>query len=213
MPNLIKSDITVFVYIKKKEEWEPINYPGIKGEKYLISNHGRVKNKITGKILKPFTDGKGNYEYISFPSEEGLKKRKNISIHRLVAWHFVKGYSTEKNEVNHKDNNPRNNYFENLERVSHTENNRYMFKQGRGKKQIERFKKLLKENHPNKNYSDEIVIEICRLINEGLSNKDISEIISYKFNISNKKRLRTYISGVRKGIYRPGLTHRYLKHF
>lgn len=51
-------------------------------------------------------------------------KRKSYLVHRMVANAFIQN-PENKSCVDHKDNNPRNNNMENLQRVTHSENERY----------------------------------------------------------------------------------------
>lgn len=91
------------------ECWKDID--GYDGN-YKISDHGRVmsyKQKIP-RIMKMQDDGHGY---------QRLRLRKNGNyhycyIHRLVADAFVPNKSGY-NVVNHKDENPKNNHFTNLE--------------------------------------------------------------------------------------------------
>ncbi len=67
--------------------------PGYEG--YQVSNHGRVKNNKTGKILKPYlTRG---YLRVSLYNESG---RKCKLVHRLVAEAFLPN-PDNKSDVNH----------------------------------------------------------------------------------------------------------------
>jgi len=91
---------------------------------YQISNYGNVRNKNTGKILKP-TEGKTDkYYYISL-CKDG--KQKNTKIHRLVATYFVENLEN-KPYVDHIDNNKLNNLFTNLRWATHQENKRNIVK-------------------------------------------------------------------------------------
>ena len=106
------------------EFWKPIlGYTG-----YFISSHGRVKryaerynsyyllsqtkNTRTGRMYVCITNG---------------KQRKNFMVHRLVAHSFVKGFSEKNNTVNHIDGNVENNWANNLEWVSQSENNKHAY--------------------------------------------------------------------------------------
>lgn len=99
------------------EIWKDIDgYEGI----YQVSSLGRIKsfsmvNK--GKIRKPNVDRYG-YVHVNL-SKDG--KVKNPTIHRLVAFAFLKEHAENK-FINHKDGNKSNNSIENLEWCSHKEN-------------------------------------------------------------------------------------------
>jgi hypothetical protein len=95
------------------EEWKEIPaYP-----KYMASNLGRIKNKKTGKIKKPFLSKHG-YPQASIQLVNG---KKNIHIHSLVLQTF-KGDRPINLESNHKDGNKLNNNVENLEYITKSQN-------------------------------------------------------------------------------------------
>ena len=81
---------------------------------YDVSNYGRVRNKVTGKLRKPFISNKG---YL----RTGAPNTPNMSNHRLVMENFHNTLN-EKHIVNHKDGNKYNNHESNLEWVTHSEN-------------------------------------------------------------------------------------------
>ena len=94
------------------EEWRDIK--GYEG-KYMVSNLGRFKSlnyRRTGKekILEGYPD-KDGYLYVNL-CKDG--KGKQCMIHRLVAMAFIPNPDNLP-EVNHKDENPKNNRVENLE--------------------------------------------------------------------------------------------------
>lgn len=91
----------------------------IKGweDKYSITNDGRVYSYFSNKYLKPVFD-KDCYATVNLSRDNVVRKYK---IHRLVAETFVDN-PNNKQEVNHKDFNRSNNWFENLEWVTQEEN-------------------------------------------------------------------------------------------
>ena len=89
-------------------------YPG-----YQISNKGRIWSCKRQRYLNPFTNNSG-YKAINIIAANG--KRKGELIHRLVALHFIDN-PEGKPEVNHIDRDKENNCVENLEWVTHGENN------------------------------------------------------------------------------------------
>ncbi len=92
-------------------------FKAIENYDYSISNHGNVKNNITGIILKPGLNKQGYYQ-VGF-SKNGV--RKHFLVHRLVANAFIPN-PENKPEVDHIDNCRINNKFNNLRFCSHQEN-------------------------------------------------------------------------------------------
>lgn len=80
---------------------------------YYISNFGNVFSSKKGKLkkLSPWLDSKGNYYQIGLCKNN---KRFRFLVHRLVAQTFLDNPHNYP-EVNHKDNNSRNNNINNLE--------------------------------------------------------------------------------------------------
>jgi len=120
------------------EVWKDIE--GYEGY-YQVSNNGRVRSverqvECNGKIhnrksriLKPGESKTGYYRVVL--SKFG--KHKNASIHRLVAKAFL---TTKKNRncVNHKDLDKKNNRVKNLEWCSFKENSEHAVKNNRYKR-------------------------------------------------------------------------------
>lgn len=136
-----------------KEIWKDVvGYEGL----YKVSNFGNVltlpkirevlykKGIHKGKLVKhtgfkePYmmTPRKDNfsrrpggklYSRLLVPLRKD-GKRKMWKIHRLVATAFIENPEGKKT-VNHKDNNPLNNYVDNLEWMTNKENCQYRFKQ------------------------------------------------------------------------------------
>lgn len=82
---------------------------------YAVSNTGLVKNKKTGKLLKP-TKSKCGYFYVSLTRAHRKKK-----VHRLVITAFL-GESEDRKSINHKNGIKTDNNLENLEWVTPKEN-------------------------------------------------------------------------------------------
>lgn len=84
---------------------------------YEISNHGNVRNLITGRILITTVNNAG---YLRLHlSNKGL--RKTFFIHRLVAIAFIDN-PLNKKQVDHIDNNKTNNSLTNLRWATQNEN-------------------------------------------------------------------------------------------
>lgn len=89
---------------------------------YEVSNLGHVRNKRTGKILKPQLNKEGGYQRVSINS-------RHRYVHRLVADTFFDG-EHDKLDVNHIDGNKRNNTLANLEWCTRKENINHAFING-----------------------------------------------------------------------------------
>lgn len=103
------------------EEWKPIS--GFEGL-YSISNKGRLKSyKVypEGKVMK-LTNKTGDYLRVVLQGRG--KERKSISVHRLVAAHFIPNPS-DFPVVNHLDGNRQNNDVSNLEWCTPSQNMRH----------------------------------------------------------------------------------------
>ena len=166
-----------------KEIWKDIKgYEGL----YQISNYGNLKslpklifiNRYTKiKILSDRIDGNGYKHVLLYKN----KKSKSFKIHKLVTDHFIENKNNKK-EINHKDGNKLNNYFQNLEWCTHSENIKHSFRIGTSDNKG--------ENHPRNKLTDKIVINIKKLYKTGkYSHKKIALIynvhrstISYVLN-------------------------------
>lgn len=83
-----------FSYNYVTEVWLPVkDYEGL----YEVSNLGRVKNAIIGKILKQKID---RYGYLHVCLYKGVERKKTYMVHRLVAQAFL-GDCPDGYEVDH----------------------------------------------------------------------------------------------------------------
>ena len=86
---------------------------------YQVSNFGRVRNK-NGLVMSLNKNRSGpNYRYMVQLSKQ--KNKKSFLVHRLVAEAFIPN-PENKPTVNHIDGNPLNNFLDNLEWATKSEN-------------------------------------------------------------------------------------------
>lgn len=90
-------------------------------DKYIERNNGQIYFR-KGKILKP-REGKNGYYYVVLSKNNQQKTKKN---HRLVAENFIPNYDN-KPEVNHKSLIKSENFLDNLEWVTTSENVQHSF--------------------------------------------------------------------------------------
>lgn len=116
--------------IKKKEVWKPV--VGFE-EHYSVSNKGRVRREGRGNILQPSLTQSG-YPCVSL-SVDGEESTHRV--HTLVAKAFVGpppgpiGPKSGDYQVNHKNSVRTDNRPENLEWVTHEENQAHAFQENR----------------------------------------------------------------------------------
>lgn len=102
-----------------EEIWKEIQgYEGL----YAVSSKGRVKNIKTGKVLKNRINPHG-YAIVALYKGNGTKP-KAVMVHRLVAQAFIPNPENLP-QINHIDEDKRNNNVINLEWVSASQNQRH----------------------------------------------------------------------------------------
>jgi hypothetical protein len=109
-----------------EEIWKDFSFKGLN---YKVSNCENIIGVSSGRFLKTRLNIDG---YVCVTLGSFNEGRRVERIHRLVAKLFV--YNSNPNvltEVNHKDFDRTNNYFENLEWVTHTDNILYTVKNNR----------------------------------------------------------------------------------
>lgn len=103
--------------LSRQENWRTVEeFPS-----YEVSDRGRVKSNITGKILSPKTD-RGYNRVVLY--KDG--RTSDVSVHRLVGDAFLENPHGKK-EINHINGNKLDNSVENLEWVSRSENMKHAF--------------------------------------------------------------------------------------
>lgn len=154
------------------EEWRDVS--GYEGY-YQVSNLGRVRScdrivklprgdrMLRGRILKPALNSHG---YLVF-SLYRYGKPFQFTAHRLVAIAFLAADCT-RDQVNHKNGVKVDNYVENLEWCTSSDNIRHAYAVG--------LKSHKGENHPRSILCEEQVLAIRRLRSKGLTQKVIGEM-------------------------------------
>ena len=108
-----------------QEKWkDTVGYENL----FMISDHGRVWSKRSGKILKQGTFKTG-YKCISTKIGGRNGTAKCFRVHRFVAEAFVEN-PDNKPYVNHIDGDKINNHYTNLEWCTKSENAKHSFEIG-----------------------------------------------------------------------------------
>lgn len=107
-----------------KEKWRDIE---VTNGKHQVSDKGRIRNKKTGQVIKPYLNENGYFVVGFYNSKKGFAVHHKV--HRLVAEAFLPNPGN-KRTVNHKDGNKQNNCLKNLEWATHGENIRHAFDTG-----------------------------------------------------------------------------------
>ena len=177
------------------EEWKPLKHPQIK-DIYEISNYGRIRNIKRGKILSQYQDKKTKYMYVPLHLKD-KKRNKVFSVHRLVAMTFIPN-PLGLPLVNHLNTNTTDNYFENLEWSTYSENVIHSIEHGNW---------YTRGCVTKVNYSDELVHKICELMQDSKSNSDIANQL--KPDDVSRKRFLDYLGRIRRRSIREDITNKY----
>ena len=165
---------------REPEFWEELTCDISIKPIYEISSYGRIRNKYTGKILRPDVDKDGYLKFALQPSV-GDKKVKRFS-HRLVGLQFIPN-PENKPEINHMrvsyvDGRAKcehdDNYYKNLEWCTRQENIDHSILH-----KLELDQPVGEKAHTSK-FSDDIVIYICSLLEFGCSTKYIMKKLGFK---------------------------------
>ena len=142
---------------------------------HQVSNLGRVKSfKIyKGTKERILKQNKNNKEYLQIKLSNN-KKHRTKKIHRLVYEAFRKEKLNDNNVIHHINENPENNYIDNLESMTKSKHH-ILHNKG--------------ENNPNSTLTEKNVIQIKMLFKLGFKNIGISKI--YNVNPNTISRIRT----------------------
>lgn len=138
---------------------------------FEVDEQGNVRNKHTKKRYRQSLR-KGYYRVSTVVDGE----RVSVNVHRMVAGLFVPRENLEDDQVNHIDGDKLNNHYKNLEWCTSQGNRLHAYDRGIQKpsKGEANGRSLAKESD---------VHNICRLLEQGLRNKDISDELGVSKNI------------------------------
>lgn len=128
---------------------------------YSVSSLGRIRNDQTGLVMKE----RRNPEGYCFAALRSLGRRRDVSVHRLVAAAFIDN-PEDKPCVNHIDGNKSNNSVNNLEWCTKSENSKHSFAVG--------LQSTVGELHPRAKLGEAKVRVMRRCAELGLRNIDIA---------------------------------------
>ena len=168
------------------EEFRPIEGH----EDFLISNYGRVYSSKVGCILNEF---KGKDGYLRCNID-----RVPTKIHRLVAKAFIPN-PDPKNKicVNHISGRKENNHVSNLEWCSYSENTKHAYDHN-----LEQPK--FGEKNGRATHTEAEVRQVCSLLEQGLSFRQISDKMGYEYPKS-----KHFISNISSRVTWPHVTKDY----
>ena len=149
------------------ETFRPITFPTVKQNMYAVSDYGTIINAQTG-LIKEQRNNNGYRVCSLMRSDFG---KGTYRVHRLVAWEFCPGRDINLT-VNHIDCNKHNNYYENLEWVTSSENTKHAIAHG------------LFENCTPKILTDEAIHYFYQTFQDpSISYKTMSSLIKEKFGL------------------------------
>lgn len=173
-----------------EERWLPV--VGCEG-RYDVSSRGRVRslqNNWGHKRIKMMSLvlGRAGYPFVVLMVN---KVRRQPNVHRLVAESFI-GPIPDGMQVNHKNGIKSDNWIENLEIVTPSENALHSVRVLGNKTGYQ-----AGEKHPNALLTDKQYDEACALILEGkLLDREIAELFGVSRNVV--KRLKNLRLGIRR---------------
>lgn len=149
---------------------------------YLIFEDGRIFKDGKSEPIKPRT-GRDGYVTVSICTGNGESLTRRV--HRLVCETYLPN-PDNKPEVNHKDGNKLNNSLCNLEWCTSKENKAHAWDNGY-------YHKNLGSNQHTAVLTEEIVHKVCKMLQEGYRNKDISDLLEIgKDHIASIRRGRIW---------------------
>lgn len=135
---------------------------------YCVDKSGRVYSIKSCMFLKPQQQRTGYYT-VALRNEFEIK---TVSVHRIVAMAYIPN-PDGKPQVNHKNGDKSDNNVDNLEWMTSKENVQHAHDTGlaRGTR------------NPDRELSDEVAHNVCKLIRDSWRNKDIAELLGIKSQV------------------------------
>ena len=167
------------VSVKDEDEiWKKCTYPYVVDNEYSVSSYGNIRNDKTGKILKPYklvrhVSTENVYYIIKLKFNDIIENKvryKNFRVNRLIAWEFCPDNRDIKLCVMHKNDNKLDNYYKNLKWGSIGLNTREAILSGR--------LNIQGINNCNHVYEEDYIRYICKLMEDGKTNKEVLFIIT-----------------------------------
>ena len=180
------------VYILNDLKWKTLNnFKNIKSNVYQVSNYGDVRLKKSKLILHKKIANKKFHPYHAVYLKNNNNKGEWVLVHQLVAYLYCKvnkKYKNKKIELvpDHLDNNGLNNYYQNLEWKSRSENVKAAFEKG--------YTDFSCENHKDSFITNNEAHNICILLEKMNCIDDILIKLGYPIN----KKYRTLITRIHR---------------
>lgn len=173
---------------------KPSTYPGIMKDRYLVGTMGNIYDTNLNRFKELNPHKRTGYIMGKFKMND--LSTKTISTHRLVAFEHVDGYSEDDGKVfvDHNDFIKYNNYYENLEWVTQSENNKRRFLNPENN--FTNPPTYYGVDHPSTKTDIKLVETICELLQ---NNKSMLEILKYfgHNNITDNPKLYYLISDIK----------------
>lgn len=154
------------------EQWKPVTLEYNSYLKYEVSNFGKVRNQVTGELVKTYNSH--GYEVFYYIEETKAKQTRSKCVHDLVAQAFLPN-PNHYEFINHIDGNKLNNIVSNLEWVDRSMNVEHAYLQNLNRRQ---------------KYSSDQIHAVC----DFLAHRKISHVqISYMTGVDRKTISDIYI--------------------
>ena len=154
---------------------------------YYISNYGRLYSVRYKRIMSLYKDESGYYRVNIFLS---TGNHVFTGIHKLELMSFRPIVETDLFISNHKDGDKINNYIDNLEWMTISENTRHALDTGLANYKC--------ENNPRSYITNDDVHFICSLLEKSYSTGKILNLMGYEYGIE-RNRMGAIIRNIRKG--------------